>query len=281
MPSKQAKTVTLTVLKAGVCLAPEPAVVTGGRLRIMRVPALFGLMEHPTQGPVLFDTGYHTRFVQATRQVPFRVLRLLTPLRMDQAENAGAQLQARGIPAKAVRHVLLSHFDPDHIGGLRDFPAARIVATAEAWRGVAGKTGLSALWARLLPDLLPDHIERRLSLVRTFDDPPIGPFASSHDLFGDGTIRLVELPGHARGQVGALVAADDGKTYLLAGDGCWTRRDLERGVGPVHPYLAQDRAAQVQTYETLRQARRLPGVVVVPSHCPDAARELVPGGHES
>ena len=58
------------------------------------------------------------------------------------------------------------------------------------------------------------------------------------------------------------------------------RRDLERGGGPVHPHLAEDRAAQDRTYETLRQAAALPDVVVVPSHCPDAARELVPGGYE-
>jgi glyoxylase-like metal-dependent hydrolase (beta-lactamase superfamily II) len=281
MPAESTRTVTLTVLNGGACLAPEPAVVPGGRLGMMRVPALFGLIEHPTEGTVLFDTGYHTRFQEATRRLPFRMYRLLTPLRMAPAENAGAQVEARGIPASEVRHVILSHFDPDHIGGLRDFPAARIVASAEAWRAVAGKTGLSAFQARLLPDLLPEDIDWRLTLVRAFDGPPIGPFAASHDLFEDGTIRLVELPGHAPGQVGAFVAADDGKTYLLAGDGCWVRRDLEQGVGPLHPHLAEDRVAQRRTYETLRQAGALPGVVVVPSHCPDAARELVPGGYES
>jgi len=274
-------TVKLTILSGGACLAPEPAVVPGGRLRLMRVPALFALLEHPEQGAILFDTGYHTRFQAATRHLPFRLYRLLTPVRITASENASVQLEARGILPTDVRHVILSHFDGDHIGGLRDFPVARIVASVEAWRAVAAKTGLEAFRVRLMPDLLPEDIAWRLHLVRAFDGPSVGPFRATHDLFGDGTVRLVRLPGHAPGQVGALVSAEDGKTYLLAGDGCWTRRDLERGAGPLHPRLASDGPAQRGTYDLLRRAYALPEVVVVPSHCPEAARELVPGGFRS
>jgi glyoxylase-like metal-dependent hydrolase (beta-lactamase superfamily II) len=276
--------VKLTVLNGGACLAPEGVFLPGGRACRVRVPALFALLEHPQQGPVLFDTGYHTRFVEATRRLPYRLFRYLTPLSMAERDNAGAQLEARGIPQSSVHWVVVSHFDPDHIGGLRDFPRARVVASAEAWRAVAGKSGLAALRARLLPPLLPPDIDYRLRLVQPkelYAEPGPGQFSGSYDLFGDGSVRLVPLPGHAPGQLGALVAASDGRDYLFAADGCWTRRDLELRPGLLHQRLAADRAAQGRTYEALREARRQRGWVVVPSHCPEAARELVPGGFES
>lgn len=252
--------------------------VPGGRLRRVRVPALFGLIEHPAEGVVLFDVGYHTRFQEATRRLPFRLYRLMTPLDMTASENPDVQLRGRGIDPEDVRWVIVSHFDPDHIGGLRDFPAARVVCAREAWEAVRGRRGLSALKVRLLPELLPADLESRLHLVDRLEAPAIGPFAASHDLFGDGTVGLVALPGHAPGQLGAYVAADDGQRYLLAADGCWSRADLPREGGLVHPHLAADRGAQRACYRTLREAAAEPGVVVVPSHCAEAARELVPGG---
>lgn len=270
--------VRLTILSGGACLTREIVMVPGGRLRKVRVPALFGLIEHPGEGPVLFDVGYHTRFQEATCRLPYRLFRMATPLDMTVEENPDVQLRARGIAPEEVRWVVVSHFDPDHIGGLRDFPASRVVCAREAWEAVRGRRGLAALKRRLLPGLLPEDLEERLHFIDGLDGPAIGPFEASYDLFGDGTLRLVSLPGHSPGQLGAYVAADDGLTYLFAADGCWTRDDLDRRGGRMHPHLAVDRAAQNRTYELLREAANAPGVVLVPAHCPRAASELVPGG---
>jgi len=271
--------VSLTVLNGGVVRTREAIVVPKGSRRLVDIPALFGLIQHPSAGIGLFDTGYSTRYYAATRQFPYRLYRYVTPVKMRTEHDAVEQLARRGIAADDVRWIVLSHFDPDHIGGLCDFPRARVICLRSAWSAVAGKRGWAALKSRLLPDLLPKDLEDRLQLIDAVTGPGEEPFASCHDLFGDGTMRLVDLPGHAAGHLGALVRCDDGRDVLLVADACWSRAGLRHGGGVVHRALAHDREQQDATYRLLgRLMRERPDLVLIPSHCPEAASEWLPGG---
>jgi glyoxylase-like metal-dependent hydrolase (beta-lactamase superfamily II) len=228
---------------------------------------------------VLFDTGYSPRFFEATRRLPHRVYRWLTPVRCGASDTVAAQLRALGVEPREVRHVVISHFDPDHIGGLRDFPAARFVCSAAAWESMRGKTGVQALRARMLPGHLPDDFDERVHEVWAFPCASAGPLPGGHDLFGDGTVLLLPMRGHAPGQVGALVRRPGGRSWLLAADAVWTRASLERAGPTAHLLFAHDRAAQRATYTLLRQlARERPDITIVPTHCPTAADELLSGG---
>jgi glyoxylase-like metal-dependent hydrolase (beta-lactamase superfamily II) len=142
---------------------------------------------------------------------------------------------------------------------------------------------MAALRTRILPGLLPDDFEQRMALLPGMAGPPIGPFPASLDLFGDGSVRLVDLPGHAEGQVGAFVRGADGVEWFLAADACWSRTTIfsdERR--PPHLWLhraiAVDRALQELTYARLRDLRRShPRVEIIPSHCRAAAAALLSG----
>ena len=57
----------------------------------------------------------------------------------------------------------------------------------------------------------------------TWDGPPVENFAASHDLFGDGSIVLVRMPGHTPGSLGVLVTRMKGKRLLFVGDTAWSR----------------------------------------------------------
>jgi glyoxylase-like metal-dependent hydrolase (beta-lactamase superfamily II) len=276
-PDESAATVRLTILRAGATHAPARLFGVDESWRRVEIPALFALIEHPRYGATLFDTGYSTRFFEATRGFPDRLYRWLTPVAIGADENAGPQLARRGIPPEQIRWIVVSHFDPDHIGGLRDFPGARFVCSWRAWRAIAGKTGLAALRERLLCGLLPDDFAARLHVLPDPHGPAIGPLGPSHDLFGDGSVLLVALPGHAPGMLGAVVATDRGEQTLLCADACWTRRTFEdpRRPAGVHPLLAKNRTAQRETYRLLRRLREeMPGVQIVPSHCPETFRSL-------
>lgn len=270
--------VGMTILKAGATRTRERIFGIGRSWRKIRVPALFALIEHPGCGTGLFDTGYSTHFAEAVHRFPERLYSLLTPVEITADEDAARQVERRGIAPQEVAWVIVSHFDPDHIGGLRDFPNAQIICSERAWREVEGKAGWKALAARFLPGLVPADITTRLRLLPDPEGSAVGPFENSLDLFGDGSIRLVDLPGHAPGMLGALVNVADEGTYFLCADACWSLDAIESSGTPrgVHRRIASDKREQDETYRKLARLKsEMPDLQIVPSHCPRTANQFI------
>lgn len=264
------------IVEAGHCRHLEGLVVRGGRFRPVRLPVLVGLLRHPTEGVVLFDTGYAPRVGRAAARGPRRLYPWLVPFSIDDSTALRSVLARRGIAPEDVRVIVVSHFHPDHVGGLRDFPGARLVATAEAWRHVEGARGWRGLRLGYLPDLLPPDFTDRLRLVDGFADAAYGPFPGTHDLFGDGRLRLVPLPGHAAGQVGLLAEASSDCRVLFVADACWVSAGYQRPALPsaVTRVVTHDARALPLSLERIHSAWRSdPGLLVVPSHCPSLAGE--------
>jgi glyoxylase-like metal-dependent hydrolase (beta-lactamase superfamily II) len=267
-----APTVRLRLLDTGYCTADLGHVLRGAPSEQIRCHALVALIEHPARGAILWDAGYDPRLLDALRPWPFPLYRRITPLFLDPALAPAAQLARLGVRPADVGHVIVSHFHADHIAGLRDFPAAAIVADADAVDSVAGLGGLAALRRGFVPALLPDDFAARVRPIYRFDGPPVAPFGPAHDLFGDGSLLLVRLPGHARGQLGLLLRTAAGR-YLLAADGAWLSRSIRerRGPGRAGSLIADDPRALDETLAKLHAfAEANPDVTIVPTHCPES-----------
>jgi glyoxylase-like metal-dependent hydrolase (beta-lactamase superfamily II) len=183
-------------------------------------------------------------------------MRWVTPTRITAEEAAVTQVRALGYDPGEVKTIILSHFDPDHFGGLKDFPNARVACSWRAWEDVRSLSRWGALKARLLPGHLPEDMAGRLWLLPDPAGPPISVFDASLDLFGDGSVRLVSLPGHAPGQLGAFVRrSSDGADLLLAADAVWIFSGAGRGV---HTDGWRWTRAQDETYQ-LGRRRRMAG----------------------
>ncbi len=211
---------------------------------------------------VLFDTGY--------APLPWHagpaawLYRRLLPPRVASTETVAAVLRADGIESESITHVVLSHLHPDHIGGLRFFPGATLVlsrAASEAWTAPRLKEGILR---RLVPGGLAD---RRRLIVPGFTPGPVG--LSTFDLFDDGSYLLVDLPGHARGHMGALIEGH----VLLAADAAWTRGLLgrEADLRAVPRAVAHDPEILTRTARALLRAES-EGIELVFSHDPQPAR---------
>jgi glyoxylase-like metal-dependent hydrolase (beta-lactamase superfamily II) len=142
-------------------------------------------------------------------------VRLVRP-RLDEAETAWAQVQARGFSPDDVRAVVLTHLDVDHAGAVPDFPRAAVhVHERELDAATARRS--SGDRARYVPTHLPgadrvvvhpDGGEAWLGMegVRPlFDDEP--------------DLLLVPLPGHTVGHCGVAVRV--GERWLLHGGDAW------------------------------------------------------------
>src|SRR5581483_3861194 len=211
------------ILDTGYCLAWENHILQGGARRRIACHSLVALLHHPRHGWLLWDTGYAPRMLEVTRSLPFALYRYATPLRLKPELSVVAQLPRWGLAPADIRRVLISHFHADHIAGLRDFPLAEYVTTRAAYDDVIPRKGMRALIRAFIPALLPDDFATRANLLPPFQGPPLPALGATNDLFDDGSLLLVALPGHARGQMGLLAHTERGY-MLFAADGCWLRR---------------------------------------------------------
>jgi len=255
-----------TVLSDGWTEAHEGAAIAGGSwLKKVRFHATVVLLEHPAHGRVLFDTGYSQRFFTATARWPYRLYRAFTPVTLTEPGGIAEVLRKRGIDPASVRHIIVSHWHADHIGGLRDFPTATLHTNRAAWDSIQGLCGITALRKAFLPGLVPDDAATRMRWLSEGDD-----------VFGDGSMSVLELPGHATGQIGVRFVADNGQPVLLAADACWLS-DAYRELRMPHPItrIIHDWGTYQRSLTRLHDLHRdEPDLLIVPCHCPETAARI-------
>ncbi len=273
--------VGLRLLECGRCRHPEAMTRQGAGLGLATFPSLVGLIRHPTEGLVLFDTGYDPAFLAATEAFPERLYRWATPVRLRPGESVAEQLGRMGLAPADVSAVVLSHFHGDHAAGLRRFPQARLFCARAGLADLRSRGRLSRVRRGLLADLVPEGAERRATFFEDLppaDLPPeFAPFDRAADLFGDGSLLAVELPGHCPGHWGLALRLEDDRPAFLIADAAWSLAAVEQGSPP--PRVTTALLGRTGPYrETLarlsRLHRRASGVVMVPSHCAVAAERF-------
>ena len=170
------------------------------------------LIKHRKHGYILFDTGYDENITKAG--VVGRLYGLINPTTVSKEDTIVEQLKRDGIKTNEIKTIILSHLHPDHIGGLKHFAKSKIILSEEAMKSSRHASPLALIMKRYLPD----DFETRAQVVTAQElESKDYDCLSGYDLFGDDSVVLTKLDGHARGQIGALI---DGKV-LLAADACW------------------------------------------------------------
>jgi glyoxylase-like metal-dependent hydrolase (beta-lactamase superfamily II) len=277
------KRCTVHILRAGACSHPAAAARKGAGLAPIEFPALAGLIVHPSEGPVLFDTGYDPAFLTATESFPERFYRWATPVRLKPGEAAAEQVRGFGFAPGDIRAVVVSHFHGDHVAGLHAFPKARLFCARAGLQAVRAGGRLARARQGLLAGLVPADAEARAVFFEDLPTRPLpprfAPFEAGADLFGDGSMIAVNLPGHCPGHWGMAVRREDDAHEFFVADAAWST-DAVRALEPP-PAITTQWLGRTQPYrETFGRLHALwksnPELQLTPSHCPEAAARAAP-----
>jgi glyoxylase-like metal-dependent hydrolase (beta-lactamase superfamily II) len=196
-----------------------------GTMHPPRTPALVChvLLVETDNGLVLVDAGFGS---DDCADPPGRVgpVRFITRPVLVPAETAAHQIEQLGFRREDVRHIVVTHFDTDHVGGVSDFPHAQVhVTAAEAFAVFSAPTRQERIrygrqqWAteQSIVEHSPEgEAWRGFAAAKELDEIASG-------------IALVSLPGHTRGH--ACVAVDAGHRWVLhCGDAFYHYGTLER-----------------------------------------------------
>lgn len=161
------------------------------------------------------------------------------------ALTAARQVEELGFRASDVTDIVLTHADPDHAGGLADFPQATVHVSAEEF----AQLGTNPRYSPAQFAHSPRWATYPKSDTRWFE-------LEGRPLSLDIEVLLVPLFGHTRGHCG--VAVRQGSDWILhVGDAYYLRVELTTDDHPVST-LATLRADDNELrHQSLSQLRRL------------------------
>lgn len=178
------------------------------------------LLIESEAGLVLVDTGLGRADLRLGFISP--LLDTFAPPCYDPQETAWSQIQALGLDPHDVRHIVLTHLDLDHAGGLSDFPQAQVHLHMQEYRGAVSQPSLSEIW-RYLPRQWRHGVQW---VTYTPQGESWLGFEAVRPLKGlPEEILLIPLPGHTRGHSGVAVQTAEG-WLLHVGDACFDHRQL-------------------------------------------------------
>lgn len=215
------------------------------------------LLIETDAGLVLVDTGFGTRDVEHPRRLA-RFFRTLNQVQLRPAETAVAQIRALGFDRADVRHILLTHLDFDHAGGLEDFPQARVHVMAREKEVADAGQGGPFVGVRRYRTQQWDEVE----------DWALYPIAQGERWMGfdnvvavDGVpdVLLVPLVGHTWGHCGIALRTENGwmlhagDAYFHRGEVGQRRRECPPGMRLYQRMMEVDRSARLRNQRLLRQ----------------------------
>jgi N-acyl homoserine lactone hydrolase len=175
-------------------------------------------------------------------------------MRLSLRESLRSQLARIGVQYGQVTFVGISHYHDDHIGQAADFPGATLLIGAADWEAIRGRPATAAQFRPW-----------------TEGQARTQPLRGDHDVFGDGSVTVLDMPGHTPGHRSLLVRLPRTGPVLLTGDLYHFTQNYRTGGIPSFNTNRADTLASMARFQEI--ARNLRARVVI-QHEPDDVRLL-------
>ncbi len=250
--------VSLSILKTGKMLSQQMFSWRGGNwgeTQEFGIAAI--LVKHP-KATILFDSGFGKNVDEHFKTAPWLMRRLA---KCEKEIPGVEQLSRQGITQDQISEIYISHSHWDHVSGLDDFPGIPVRMPAAE---------LEFIRARRNPGLIDQFIDKLNVKTFGFAGKPYENFERSLDLFEDGSVVLVPLPGHTEGSTGMFVNLPSGKRFFFIGDLVWALEGIQ--LPAERPWLARKlvdydeaevRRSIVRVYWLMK---KYPEMMIVPAH---------------
>ena len=239
--------------------------VQGGGVQTQEV--FFGvfLIKHPNHGYILFESGFGKSTFQNYDSLSSSQKGLLN---VTDISNLSTKLSEHGVNANQIQYIILSHLHWDHTGSIAEFPNAKIITTATEYDWAISLKNTPTI------QVFKNEIKQQSLKWRfiKFSNKPFATFEKSLDLFKDGSLILVPLPGHTPGQMGLFAKLESGRNVFFIGDSSWLKDGVEftkRKPYVLNRFFKTDHSIFNSDVTILRIHKLMnadPNLFVVPSH---------------
>ena len=266
--------------QSGECRVPARLINTRDGFGSVAVPVFSLIALHPREGSVLIDAGYHPSFLAATRPFPARLYRWVTQMKSGSNRTVHARVIDPAAPVADPSHIVLTHGHADHIAGALPFKNSLLWMSDDTMALIRAhrKTSLRSLARGFIPELLPrDVVERgRILDFKRMDWKYREHLPLGFDLFGDGSIVVVPLPGHAPGHCGVMLESEnEGAVFYLA-DAVWDIRAITEHArsSRLATWLHETKPYQKTISDLRALLSAFPNIIPLPCHCARSAERL-------
>jgi glyoxylase-like metal-dependent hydrolase (beta-lactamase superfamily II) len=211
------------------------------------------LLIEGADGLVLVDTGFGVDDTLKPTQLGRAFTAVARP-RLDDSETAISQIRALGFEPADVRHIITTHLDLDHAGGLPDFPQAEVHLMGDEFDAAMNPSlkdrlrYVAAHWQHG-----PRWVQHGVGGEQWFGFDSVRLLPGS-----DAEILLIPLRGHSAGHTGVAIRQGDG-WLLHCGDAYFHHREVQtppscpRALEVFQSLDQVDAAARRENRERLRE----------------------------
>ena len=147
------------------------------------------------------------------------------------------RLKEVAVTPEQVKYVGISHFHADHTGQLDPFKNATLLIGKADWDQITSPTPMQGA-----------NVAGFKSW--TGESRKVEPLTGDKDVFGDGSVVVLRMPGHTPGHSSLLVRLKDMGPVLLTGDLVHFRENYDTGGVPSFNF---DRAATIASMDRMKQ----------------------------